>query len=335
MMLRTYAGCARAIVEKHGGVVEKFIGDAVVAVFGFPRAHDDDAERAVLTALAIAAEVPALEWPGDVRLAVRLGINTGETYLHIDIDPGFGETLSTLRDNPRRPLSQGSKVVPRPHLEGPDGGRQRESSEIHARGVRHGLPQPFAAARRARLAGLQQRRVGRLARAHGLGLHLRWCGGGEPDRHRPAGALDLHLAVPGRDHRPRARRPGAVRRPADHGREHGGPGRGHGPQRPRRGHLHARAGHEPRALRPAPGAGGASARHRAHAARAHRRQRRLQLDGERQRAHRPGAHRRAARRRRPGAGNWSPRGLHTRSALSSWSASPDRSPWPSAWRASR
>jgi hypothetical protein len=60
----------------------------------------------LLTGTAIAAEVPALEWPGDVRLAVRLGINTGETYLHIDIDPGFGETLSTLRDNPRRPLSK-------------------------------------------------------------------------------------------------------------------------------------------------------------------------------------------------------------------------------------
>ncbi len=95
VMLRTYAGCARAIVEGHGGVVEKFIGDAVVAVFGFPRAHDDDAERAVLVALNIAAEVPTLDWPGDVRLAVRVGVNTGETYLHTDIDPASGETFLT------------------------------------------------------------------------------------------------------------------------------------------------------------------------------------------------------------------------------------------------
>ena len=94
-MLRTYATCARGIVEAHGGVVEKFIGDAVVAVFGFPRAHDDDPERAVRAALKIAAEVPKLHWPGDAPLAVRIGINTGETFLHTDIDPQSGETFLT------------------------------------------------------------------------------------------------------------------------------------------------------------------------------------------------------------------------------------------------
>ena len=94
-MLRAYADCARGIVEAHGGVVEKFIGDAVVAVFGFPRAHDDDPERAMRAGLKIAAEVPKLEWPGDSPLAVRIGINTGETYLHTDIDPQSGETFLT------------------------------------------------------------------------------------------------------------------------------------------------------------------------------------------------------------------------------------------------
>ena len=39
--------------------------------------------------------MPTLEWPGDVRLAVRVGINTGETYLHTDIDPDSGETFLT------------------------------------------------------------------------------------------------------------------------------------------------------------------------------------------------------------------------------------------------
>jgi class 3 adenylate cyclase/tetratricopeptide (TPR) repeat protein len=94
-MLRAYATCARRILEAHGGVVEKFIGDAVVAVFGFPRAHDDDAVRAVRAGLRIAAEVPALSWPGDTPLAVRVGINTGETYLHPDVDPGSGQTFLT------------------------------------------------------------------------------------------------------------------------------------------------------------------------------------------------------------------------------------------------
>ena len=94
-MLRTYASCTRAIAEAHGGVVEKFIGDAVVAVFGFPRAHDDDAERAVRAGLTIAREVPELDWPGDTPLAVRIGVNTGETYLHTDIAPASGETFLT------------------------------------------------------------------------------------------------------------------------------------------------------------------------------------------------------------------------------------------------
>ena len=94
-LLRSYALCARGIVESYGGVVEKFIGDAVVGVFGFPLAHDDDPERAVRAGLKLAHEVPQLEWPGDAPPAVRIGINTGETYLHTDIDPAGGETFLT------------------------------------------------------------------------------------------------------------------------------------------------------------------------------------------------------------------------------------------------
>ena len=46
-MLTGYAELARGLIEAHGGVVEKFIGDAVVGVFGVPAAHEDDPERAV------------------------------------------------------------------------------------------------------------------------------------------------------------------------------------------------------------------------------------------------------------------------------------------------
>ncbi len=77
-VLAAYFALAREAVEEHGGRVEKFIGDAVMAVFGVPRAHSDDAERAVRTALAIQAAVPALNADLGMELAVRIGVNTGE-----------------------------------------------------------------------------------------------------------------------------------------------------------------------------------------------------------------------------------------------------------------
>jgi class 3 adenylate cyclase len=62
----------KTIVEAHGGVVDKFIGDAVMAVFGVPVAHEDDALRAVRAAVEMQAALPQLELLG------RIGINTGE-----------------------------------------------------------------------------------------------------------------------------------------------------------------------------------------------------------------------------------------------------------------
>jgi len=73
----------RAELERHGGTVEKFIGDAVMAVFGAPVAHEDDPERAVRAALAIR------DWireEGD--LEVRIAVNTGEALVSLDPSPG-------------------------------------------------------------------------------------------------------------------------------------------------------------------------------------------------------------------------------------------------------
>ena len=58
--MREYYDGMRAILERHGGTVEKFIGDAVMAVFGVPVAHEDDALRAVRAAWEMRAEVEAL-----------------------------------------------------------------------------------------------------------------------------------------------------------------------------------------------------------------------------------------------------------------------------------
>src|SRR6202158_5191246 len=77
ILLRRYFDLARETVAEHGGILEKFIGDAVVAVFGFPQTHDDDPQRALAAAVALRDRVRADPALGD-RLPIRLGINTGE-----------------------------------------------------------------------------------------------------------------------------------------------------------------------------------------------------------------------------------------------------------------
>jgi len=68
----------RDILVAHGATVEKFIGDAVMAVFGIPVAHEDDAERAVRAALALRADVSPNQKDGRPGFTLRIGINTGE-----------------------------------------------------------------------------------------------------------------------------------------------------------------------------------------------------------------------------------------------------------------
>jgi class 3 adenylate cyclase/tetratricopeptide (TPR) repeat protein len=82
--MRRYFEDLRGIIERHGGTVEKFVGDAVMAVFGIPVAHEDDALRAVRAASEMGLAVAAHD------LEARIGINTGEVVVG-----GDGETLIT------------------------------------------------------------------------------------------------------------------------------------------------------------------------------------------------------------------------------------------------
>ena len=82
-LLSRYFETARAIVDRHGGTIEKFIGDAVVAVWGSPAAHEDDAERSVRAALELVAAVRDLGGEAGLELAARAGIATGETAVTI------------------------------------------------------------------------------------------------------------------------------------------------------------------------------------------------------------------------------------------------------------
>jgi class 3 adenylate cyclase/tetratricopeptide (TPR) repeat protein len=93
--LRTYHDRLRSELERFGGTVEKFIGDAVVALFGAPIANEDDPERALRAAFAVREAIGALN-AADAWLAleVRIGIATGEALVRTRAVAAAGETLA-------------------------------------------------------------------------------------------------------------------------------------------------------------------------------------------------------------------------------------------------
>ena len=87
--LSPYYAHVRLELERHGGTVEKFIGDAVVALFGATVAHEDDPERAVRAAVAIR------DWVREEqRLQIRIGVNTGEALITFRSRPAEGEGMA-------------------------------------------------------------------------------------------------------------------------------------------------------------------------------------------------------------------------------------------------
>jgi class 3 adenylate cyclase len=119
--IRPYHARLRTEVERFGGTVEKFIGDAVMAVFGAPVAHEDDPERAVRAALKILEAMSELDQadPG-LGLRVRIGITTGEAVVALGARLEHGEgivtgdvvnTASRLQGWPR---PEGSSSLSRP-----------------------------------------------------------------------------------------------------------------------------------------------------------------------------------------------------------------------------
>jgi class 3 adenylate cyclase/tetratricopeptide (TPR) repeat protein len=95
-VISRYFEQTRSVLERHGGTVEKFIGDAVMAVFGLPVVHEDDALRALRAAIemreALAVLNEDLHESFGIRLDVRTGVNTGEV---IAGDPGHGQAFVT------------------------------------------------------------------------------------------------------------------------------------------------------------------------------------------------------------------------------------------------
>ena len=78
-LISRYFELVREPIDRHGGTTEKFIGDAVMAVFGVPQLHEDDALRAVRAAVEVQAALRDEEW--DVPLTARIGVSTGEAHV--------------------------------------------------------------------------------------------------------------------------------------------------------------------------------------------------------------------------------------------------------------
>src|SRR3954470_2709738 len=91
--LELYHTMVRSRIDEYGGVVEKFIGDAVMAVFGAPVSHGDDAERAVRAGFRVLEGIEDLNAAHGLGLAARAAVNTGEAV--VTLGGAFGEPLAT------------------------------------------------------------------------------------------------------------------------------------------------------------------------------------------------------------------------------------------------
>jgi class 3 adenylate cyclase len=99
-IISVYHRCCAAQITKAEGYVAKYMGDGVLAYFGYPRAHEDDPERAVRSALALIEAVPSLRTGHDVPLQVRVGIATGVVVVGDLIGEGAAQEEGVVGETP-------------------------------------------------------------------------------------------------------------------------------------------------------------------------------------------------------------------------------------------
>src|ERR1700739_896384 len=99
-LIRRYQDAVAGAIGRYGGFVAKFMGDGVLAYFGFPRAFEDAAERAVRAALGILAEVGEIELPDHTRGQARIGIATGLVVVGEIIGTGIAQERTIVGETP-------------------------------------------------------------------------------------------------------------------------------------------------------------------------------------------------------------------------------------------
>lgn len=99
-VIRAYQSACAAAITSHGGFVAKFMGDGVLAYFGYPRAHEDEAERAVQAALDIVDSVGSLATAAEAPLQVRIGVATGLVVVGDLIGEGAAAEQAVVGETP-------------------------------------------------------------------------------------------------------------------------------------------------------------------------------------------------------------------------------------------
>jgi class 3 adenylate cyclase/tetratricopeptide (TPR) repeat protein len=99
-LIRRYQDATAGAIGRYGGFVAKFMGDGVLAYFGFPLAFEDAAERAVRAAIAILAEVGGIDLPGNARAQARVGIATGLVVVGEIIGSGTAQEHTIVGETP-------------------------------------------------------------------------------------------------------------------------------------------------------------------------------------------------------------------------------------------
>ncbi|MEA3135539.1 MAG: hypothetical protein QOG17_3385, partial [Gammaproteobacteria bacterium] len=99
-IIGAYQRCCAVLVERNGGFVAKYMGDGVLAYFGYPQAHEDDAERAVRAGLALVEAVPKLATAAGSPLQVRVGIATGLVVVGDLIGAGAAQEQAVVGETP-------------------------------------------------------------------------------------------------------------------------------------------------------------------------------------------------------------------------------------------
>ncbi|MBX6320317.1 MAG: AAA family ATPase [Rhodospirillaceae bacterium] len=101
-VIRAFHACCAMVIANFDGHIAKYMGDGLLAYFGYPEAHEDDAERAVRAGLGIVEAVKKLRFPGGLQLHVRVGISTGLVVVGDVIGEGAAREEAVSGDIPNR-----------------------------------------------------------------------------------------------------------------------------------------------------------------------------------------------------------------------------------------